>query len=237
MRERQRHQPLERPRRALAQHRDRGDEEHRHEREQAEQRRADVLEDGDRPAEELLQQRLEQARHADDERDRARVAAQLREHARGDGAVTRALIPLSTSRRNASSSWSAPVCARSSAGVSCASSRPSRRRRSASQRSASSMTWLETSSVAPRVGEAVEELPEVAAEHRVEADGRLVEDEQLRVAEQRGRERDARALAAGEARDDAVGVLVERDVVDRALRPRPRARRARARRSAGSRAR
>ena len=33
-------------------------------------------------AEELLQQRLEQARHAEDERERARVTTELRKHAR-----------------------------------------------------------------------------------------------------------------------------------------------------------
>ena len=50
------------------------------------------------------------------------------------------------------------------------------------------------------VGEAAEGRPEVAAEHGVETDGRLVEDEQLGLAEQRGGERDAGALAAGERR-------------------------------------
>ena len=68
LRERHRHQPLERPGRPLAQHRHRRHDEHRDEREEAEQRRAHVLEDLRPPPEELLQQRLEHARHADDER-------------------------------------------------------------------------------------------------------------------------------------------------------------------------
>ena len=41
------------------------------------------------------------------------------------------------------------------------------------------------------VGEPVEQLPEVAAQHGVEADGRLVEHQQVGVAEQRDREADA----------------------------------------------
>ena len=41
------------------------------------------------------------------------------------------------------------------------------------------------------VGECVELRPELGAQHRVEADGRLVEDEHLRVAEKRRGEGDA----------------------------------------------
>ncbi len=48
----------------------------------------------------------------------------------------------------------------------------------------------------PRAASAVERLPQLGAQHRVEADRRLVEHEQLRAAEQRARERHARALAA-----------------------------------------
>ena len=81
--------------------------------------------------------------------------------------------------------------ARSAAGSSAASSRPSRISSSRSHRAASSITWLETSSVAPVVAQPAEERPQVAAQHRVEADGRLVQHEQLRRAEQRARERHA----------------------------------------------
>ena len=62
------------------------------------------------------------------------------------------------------------------------------------------MTWLETSSVLPALRELVEELPQVAAEQRVEADGRLVEDEQVGTAEERDGERDARDSCPPERR-------------------------------------
>src|SRR5664280_1567452 len=52
-------------------------------------------------------------------------------------------------RRNAVSMLSVPARLRSSADVPWASTRPSRMKSSSSQRSASSMTWLETRSVAP----------------------------------------------------------------------------------------
>lgn len=47
-------------------------------------------------------------------------------------------------------------------------------------------------------GEGVEQLPQVAAQDRVEADGRFVQDEQVRGAEQGDGEGDTGALAAGE---------------------------------------
>ena len=56
---------------------------------------------------------------------------------------------------------------------------PSRISSSRSQRSASSITWLDTSTAAPAVGQPVEERPQVAAQHRVEADRRLVEHQQV----------------------------------------------------------
>jgi hypothetical protein len=49
------------------------------------------------------------------------------------------------------------------------------------------------------VGEPAEQAPQVTAQHGVEADGRLVEDEQLRLGEQGRREGDPRLLAAGQA--------------------------------------
>ena len=48
------------------------------------------------------------------------------------------------------------------------------------------------------VGEPAEGAPEVLAEHWVEANGRLVEDQEIRTLQQRGRERDAGALSAGQ---------------------------------------
>ena len=60
-----------------------------------------------------------------------------------------------------------------------------------------------------RLGEPMEEVPELRAEHGVEADRGLVEDDQLRSAEQGDRQRGARPLAAREAADDLVGVGLE----------------------------
>ena len=69
--------------------------------------------------------------------------------------VMRGLMPLplrglpSTRRRKACSMSAAPVRSRISSGVPSAIIRPSRMSSSRSQRSASSMTWLETSTAAP----------------------------------------------------------------------------------------
>ena len=41
------------------------------------------------------------------------------------------------------------------------------------------MTWLETSSEILAGGERVEHAPQLGPQHRVEPDGRLVEDEEL----------------------------------------------------------
>ena len=69
------------------------------------------------------------------------------------------------------------------------------------------MTWLETSTALPRVRQPVEERPQVPAQHRVEADGRLVEDQQVGVAEQGDGEAGAAALAAAEVADHLVAVV------------------------------
>ena len=79
LRERHRHQPLERARRALAQHRDRGDEEHVMNGKMPEQRAADALERRRLPVEaRSAAAPSSSARHDEQQRDRARVAAQLR---------------------------------------------------------------------------------------------------------------------------------------------------------------
>ena len=65
------------------------------------------------------------------------------------------------------------------------------------------------------VGEPVEELPQVAAQHRVEPDGRLVEHQQLGLADQRDGE--ARPASAGRrraCRPATAAWLVEVDRVD-----------------------
>ncbi len=92
-------------------------------------------------------------RHQQDHRDRPRVAPELaqnpdRHRERDAGAHPAPALPRSgpgTPRRDRCS----PVRARRLAGVSVASRSPSRIRSSSSQCSASSITWLETSSVRP----------------------------------------------------------------------------------------
>src|SRR3954452_1881207 len=64
------------------------------------------------------------------------------------------------------------------------------------------------------VGEAVEHRPQAAAQHRVEPDGRLVEDQHLAVAEQRHRQGCARALAAPEPSHLLVPAVAEVDALD-----------------------
>jgi hypothetical protein len=55
----------------------------------------------------------------------------------------------------------------------------------------------------------VEEVPEIAPEDGIEPDGRLVEDEDVRIGEQRGGERDAGALPPGKPPDKAVRQLCQ----------------------------
>ncbi len=63
-------------------------------------------------------------------------------------------------------------------------------------------------------GEAVEELPQVAAEYGVQADGRFVEDEEFRGAEEGDGQGDAAALPAGEVAGQVAGVPGEVDLLD-----------------------
>jgi hypothetical protein len=56
--------------------------------------------------------------------------------------------------------------------------------------------------------ELVEQTPEIAPQDRIEPDGRLVEDEQARCAEERDGERDACTLPAREPADDAVALFL-----------------------------
>ena len=135
---------------------------------------------------------------------------------RAVASTTRGLTsPHSTRRRKACSTPSAPVSASSCSRGVAARMAPSRISTMSSQRSASSITWLLTSSVVPRVGEVAEAGPELAAQHRVEPDGGLVQHQQPRSAEQRGGQRHTRPLAAGEAADRAVGAGGQVDRLDR----------------------
>ena len=65
-----------------------------------------------------------------------------------------------------------------------------------------------------RRGELVEGLPELGAQHGIEADRRLVEHQHVGPAEQRGRERDPRALAARERARDAALEPAQADGLD-----------------------
>ena len=60
----------------------------------------------------------------------------------------------------------------------------------------------------------MEEVPQVAAEDGVEADGGFVEDQEFGGAEEGDGEGDAAALAAGEVAGEGVGVGGEVDVGD-----------------------
>ena len=113
--------------------------------------------------------------------------------------------------------------------------RPSRISSSRWQRSASSMTWLETKTAVPGVGEPVEERPEVLAQDRVEADRGLVEHQQVGAAEQRDREAGPAALAAAEPADDLVAVRRQVDGLDDPVDLLAGRRRAPGRRTGGSR--
>src|SRR5436309_3243288 len=60
----------------------------------------------------------------------------------------------------------------------------------------------------PALGaERAQDVPELAAVLRVEADGRLIEEEQLRVADEGAGHGQALLLAAGELADVGVGLL------------------------------
>ena len=161
-------------------------------------------------------------------RTRAAVA-RVREGFMGGGAAVRrwacgiggrarsrpAASASSTRWRKAASTVSVRVRVRRASGVSSARISPSRMRSRRWQRSASSMTWEETRSVAPRsAAMAVEEVPQVAAQDGVEADGGFVEDEEFGGAEEGDGEGDAAALAAGEVAGEGVGVGGEVDVGD-----------------------
>src|SRR5262249_43784329 len=100
----------------------------------------------------VLDERDEHAGHEDQQGQRAPVAPELGEDAPRGGEGQRGAheeAPWSTRMRKACSMSSAPVRSRRPSGVSPATIDPSRMSSSRSQRSASSMTWLETSRVVP----------------------------------------------------------------------------------------
>ena len=154
--DRRRQQPLERSGRPLAQHRDRGDDEHRHEREEPEERDAERLED--------LWSVLRTARgRGPGGRTGTTISSAIvrgswrscRSTRRAVARVRRVLMPSLRGRRRARGTRrrdrsfpSSPAARRA---CRLPASVPPRRRSRRSQRSASSMTWLETRTVAPAV--------------------------------------------------------------------------------------
>jgi hypothetical protein len=71
------------------------------------------------------------------------------------------------------------------------------------------------------VREAAEQRPQVAAEHGVQPDRGLVQDEQLRRRQQRGRERDAGLLPAGQSLDQLLRPVGQRHLLQDVRHPSP----------------
>ena len=200
LRERQRHQPLERARRALAQHRDRRDEEHDDEREEAAERGADLLEGLLLAVEDEAHQHQQQARHDDQQRDRARVVADLPQHALGGGerrrARSSAVSAASITLRNAWPRSCSPVRARRSSRAS-----PAREAPVAHQQEAVALARPRPSRGSTRAGSRRRRRARgTSSTARRGAPGRGRRSARRaragRAVQQRARERDARALAA-----------------------------------------
>ena len=112
-------------------------------REHADERNGDPLEGGPVRVEDVAQEGQQRGRDDGDEHKRPPVAAELLEHPAGRRARDSKGHRASVRATNASSSLGDRRRSRSSAGVPSARSRPSRIRRRRSQRSASSITWVE----------------------------------------------------------------------------------------------
>ena len=92
-------------------------------------------------------------------------------------------------------------------GRASAISRPSAMSATASHSSASLTYWVVTSSVRPVVAQAMELVPDVWRQDRVDAGGRLVEEQQRRLVDEGARELEPALHAAGQlARPPAAGV-------------------------------
>ena len=136
-------------------------------------------------------------------------------------AVARTIRPLRqpTSCRNADSTSSAPVRASSCSLDSHARIRPSRISTIMSQRSASSITWLDTSSVVPASASRRKSAHSSVRSTGSRPDRRLVQHQQLGRVEQRRCQRHARPLAAGQRPDDAPGLLGQPDRTHHLVHP------------------
>jgi hypothetical protein len=65
----------------------------------------------------------------------------------------------------------------------------------------------------------VEGVPQLPAQHGVQADGRFVEDKQVCAAEHRGGKRDAGALSARQVPDEGPGMIGQTDLLEDLLDP------------------
>ena len=83
----------------------------------------------------------------------------------------------------------------------------------------SARMWLETRTVRPSLGQAAQQGTEPVDAFRVEAVGGLVEDEDLRVAHERGGEGESLAHPEGELPDSAIGGRGQVDDVEHLVDP------------------
>ena len=150
-------------------------------------------------------------RRGDDEHvfvERRVVGRELRERA-GRGDQLRRRPTTFTSMR------SLPMRAFSSSGVPWATARPwSSTTMSSASRSASSRYCVVRISVVPSRDELAQQVPEVVAATRVEAGGRLVEEEHLGVADEARREVEAPAHAAREGLHEVGGLVGEVELLE-----------------------
>src|ERR1035437_682905 len=144
-------QALEGSTRPLAKGGDRGHEEHDDEREDPEQGWPELVEIAGAAVEDPSEQPHQDGRHSQDQGHSPQVVAQLSQNAAGsgNGAAQGHVDGFSMRAMKADSKSVDPVRAKSASGESSARIWPSRMSRSLWQRSASSMTWLDTMSVVP----------------------------------------------------------------------------------------
>ena len=119
--------------------------------------------------------------------------------------------------RNACSASAAPVLSRSSGRVESLRILPSRMQDQAVAPGGLVHDVARHEHGSPTGGQAPEELPEVASQHRVEAHGRLVEDEDLGITDERAGKADAGLLPAGEVLHALVDGIGEVDLADDAV--------------------
>ncbi len=95
---------------------------------------------------------------------------------------------------------SPPIASRRrSSGVARATSRPAAMRATWSHASASSMCWVVTMSVRPPVAQPVQLLPDTGSQERVDPRGRLVEEQERRVVDERAGQLEPPLHPAGQA--------------------------------------